>query len=216
MGVEPCGVPRGRLKGSNQMPVEGASRIEKMRTIVFLAMCALIVAFAAPVRPGIVLGESMAPAFHSGQVFLTSRVAGPESVRKGDVVLLAVDDQVFLKRVFALGGETVWLLDAVRHGQQVRRVVRPAEVARLHRLASPYGEPVQLERITVPKEHVYVLGDSAANSYDSRHFGPVPLDTVRGRVVISRLFRLWGPDVEGTSVAMAGERPGRQAESDQP
>jgi signal peptidase I len=84
------------------MPVEGASRIEKMRTIVFLAMCALIVVFAAPVRPGIVLGESMAPAFHSGQVFLTSRVTGPESVRKGDVVLLAVDDQVFLKRVFAL------------------------------------------------------------------------------------------------------------------
>jgi hypothetical protein len=95
-------------------------------------------------------------------------------------------------------------------------VVRPAEVARLHRLASPYGEPVQLERITVPEEHVYVLGDSAANSYDSRHFGPVPLDTVRGRVVISRLFRLWGPDAEGTSVAMAGERPGRRAPSGQP
>jgi signal peptidase I len=75
-------------EGSGSMPVEGACRIERTRTIVFLAMCVLIGILASPMRPGVVLGESMAPTFHSGQVFLTSRVAGREALQKGDVVLL--------------------------------------------------------------------------------------------------------------------------------
>jgi signal peptidase I len=188
------------------MPVEGACRIERTRTIVFLAMCVLIGILASPMRPGVVLGESMAPTFHSGQVFLTSRVAGREALQKGDVVLLAVDDQVFLKRVFALGGESVWLLESVHHGQRLQEVVPARQVPLLLRSKSRYGEGPQLVRLTVPERHVYVLGDSSTNSYDSRHFGPVPLDAVRGRVVVSRLFHLWAPDAESTSVAMARER----------
>ena len=36
-------------------------------------------------------------------------------------------------------------------------------------------------KITVPEHHCFVLGDNRMNSYDSRHFGPVPLATVKGR-----------------------------------
>ena len=37
-------------------------------------------------------------------------------------------------------------------------------------------------RITVPDGHCFVLGDNRNNSSDSRHFGPVPLVDVKGRV----------------------------------
>lgn len=37
------------------------------------------------------------------------------------------------------------------------------------------------EKITVPKHHCFVLGDNRNNSYDSRHFGPVLLATIKGR-----------------------------------
>jgi signal peptidase I len=187
------------------MPIDGASRIERIRTVVFVAMCVLIGVLATPVRPGVVLGESMAPAFHSGQVFLTSRVPNPEGLRKGDVVLVAVDDQVFLKRVFALGGDRVWLLESAADEQEAPQVVLTPDLPRSRPWAPWYGEAVQLHRLTIPEKHVYVLGDSLANSYDSRHFGPVPWEAVRGRVVVSRLFRLWRPDAGGVSLALAGE-----------
>lgn len=38
-------------------------------------------------------------------------------------------------------------------------------------------------RLTVPPGHVWVQGDNLAVSRDSREYGPVPLGTVRGRVL---------------------------------
>ncbi len=37
------------------------------------------------------------------------------------------------------------------------------------------------EKITVPMYHCFVLGDNRNLSHDSRHFGPVPLATIKGR-----------------------------------
>jgi len=37
------------------------------------------------------------------------------------------------------------------------------------------------EKITIPEHHCFVLGDNRNCSRDSRHFGPIPLATIRGR-----------------------------------
>ncbi len=36
-------------------------------------------------------------------------------------------------------------------------------------------------KMTVPKHHCFVLGDNRSLSRDSRHFGPIPLSTIKGR-----------------------------------
>lgn len=61
----------------------------------------------------------------------------------------------------------------------------------------------------VPKGHVWLQGDNARNSTDSRSYGPVPVNSVRARV----FFRCWPPSRVG---AIAGgpealeERRGRR------
>ena len=44
-----------------------------------------------------------------------------------------------------------------------------------------------LTTMTVPQDHVWVEGDNPLYSIDSRHFGPLPLSSLRGRVSL----RLW-------------------------
>jgi signal peptidase I len=46
---------------------------------------------------------------------------------------------------------------------------------------SPETASSDFAKITVPEHHCFVLGDNRNLSRDSRHFGPVPLGTVKGR-----------------------------------
>ena len=53
-------------------------------------------------------------------------------------------------------------------------------------IAAPLGLPQRLSGyfdIQVPQGHIWVAGDNADASHDSRHYGPVPMALVEGRVM---------------------------------
>ena len=191
------------------MLLQTSSKTEKRRTLVLLAMCFATGLVSMPVRPGVVLGESMAPTFHSGQVFLTTRVRHPEALQRGDVVLVGVGGQVFLKRIGAVGGDRLFVLRTSDEGWGAERIIPSGEIGKVQRLVGRYRGLGDLVQFSVPEGHVYVLGDSRSNSYDSRHFGSVPWGAIRGRVVLGPIFQLWGEEGGGAQVAMAGEIGGR-------
>ena len=189
------------------MWLETTSRTEKRRTIVLAMTCLAFVFFAAPYRPGVVLGESMSPTFHSGQVFLTSRLADSDSLCRGDVVLVSVNGQLLLKRIHALGGQRVWALESEESPGTLDRVLSPSELPFVREAVSRHSALGALMEVTVPDGYVFLLGDARQNSLDSRHFGPVPVAGVRARVVVSDLFSLWGQHGgPGAQVALAQER----------
>eukprot|EP00929_Paragymnodinium_shiwhaense_P039475 TRINITY_DN20717_c0_g1_i2.p1 TRINITY_DN20717_c0_g1~~TRINITY_DN20717_c0_g1_i2.p1 ORF type:complete len:180 (+),score=15.52 TRINITY_DN20717_c0_g1_i2:113-652(+) len=116
------------------------------------------------------VGSSMVPVFNpSGDVLLferlTQRLHGFE---KGDVVVAISPkdpEARICKRVVALPGDRV-----------VMRERGP--------------EPVE---IIVPLGHVWLLGDNRSASLDSRHYGPVPIGLLQGKVRL----KLWPPQEIG-------------------
>ena len=83
-------------------------------------------------------------------------------------------DQTFIKRVVAVGGDTIFIRDGlvVRNGRE-----QPAP------FAAPCGDGGGCDMpapIRIPRGSVFLMGDNRGNSDDSRYWGPVPVDWVIG------------------------------------
>ncbi|WFD04269.1 hypothetical protein MOBT1_002974 [Malassezia obtusa] len=109
-------------------------------------------------------------------------------LKLGDMVVAtspADPSRTVCKRILGMGGDTI-LVDP----RDVASGLTDAAVAH-HELArhleGPHGLHHTKRIVTIPKGHVWLAGDNLANSTDSRHYGPVPLALVKGRVV-ARLY----------------------------
>jgi signal peptidase I len=123
------------------------------------------------------------------------------------------DEKDFVKRVIAVGGQTVSCCDS---RNRVMVDGEPLDEPYVYYLPeagparqSPFGP------ITVPEGHLWMMGDSRNNSADSRvpDHGPVPVDNVIGKAsVIVLPFARFGwidaVDPQSTAVGMAGTGEG--------
>ncbi|KAI5122345.1 hypothetical protein M0805_004103 [Coniferiporia weirii] len=85
-----------------------------------------------------------------------------------------------------LRGELVILNSPRKPGAQIcKRVIGlPGDVV----CVDPTGEHApSTEHCVIPKGHVWVVGDNASASIDSRTYGPVPIALIRARV-LARVF----------------------------
>lgn len=132
-------------------------------------------------------GSSMKPTFESGDVVVVDKltgnickVFGTNALDKLDVVVLKSPPDPgkdFIKRVIALPGEKI----QIENGRvYVDDVLIPDEFV-THPKYEHYGPE------EVPKGYYFVLGDNRASSADSRSFGCVPQDYIKGKVRL----RLW-------------------------
>jgi signal peptidase I len=113
--------------------------------------------------------------------------------RRGDVVVFKypVDPKRdFIKRCVAIGGDTV----EIRNKQLVLNGVPQVEPYVVHKSQSvipnqPSVRPSLRARdnfgpYVVPNGTIFCMGDNRDNSSDSRFWGPVPLDNIKGRAVL--------------------------------
>jgi len=130
------------------------------------------------VRIAMATGHSMEPTIKHGQFVIVDRLAKP---KKGDLIAFKSRQKKgpkhFLKRIVALEGDVVRI-----------------NLGRLNLngffVEEPYlKEPMRkrrMEAVTVPKGHVFALGDNRNNSLDSRALGTIPLKDVIGVVKYGR------------------------------
>jgi signal peptidase I len=148
-------------------------------------------ALASPVHPAIVSGESMTPALQPGQVVLCSRDGGSGELKRGDVVLLRRHGQVYIKRIFAMGGERFWQTSGFGGAKPSVSGSYPSllTVGTSIRAWQRRYPRFRFDPVTVPRDSVYVVGDGNS-SEDSRVWGAVPKEQLLGHVVFPTLTRM--------------------------
>jgi signal peptidase I len=150
-----------------------------------------------------------------GDRILANKMAyGKADPEVGDIALFRPPDgnwrTHYVKRIVALGGETVEMKDGVLYvngeplprrqigsgSMQIRgengatrtvsgevfTEVNGSATYKIFLAANPPEAANDFAKTTVPEYHCFVLGDNRNYSLDSRHFGPVPYAAIEARV----------------------------------
>ena len=168
-----------------RMPA-GASMMARLTVVLVSAL-----ALAVPVRMFVidlvaVTGDSMEPTIAAGSVAVVLRCAYGlrcpgngylvrwGQIEPGDIVVGQHIQQVgpaTIKRVFESGPAFLQAAGGVLSGRGGSVGLEPADATRW--AGSTYLRP----------DYVFLVGDNAAVSVDSRSIGPVPIEKIAGRVI---------------------------------
>ena len=184
----------GKSRRERRLEREKKKRRAGVAELVFTAFVAFVLVFGF-VRPFVVEAyriptESMVPTLEVGDRVLASkfiyRIFEPE---RGDIVVfdsVDEDDQTLIKRVVGVAEDEIQVQGGVLYVNdeaQEEPYLNDADQFR-----SYYGPTV------VPEGHIFVMGDNRGNSADSRVFGPLPLENLKGEAFI----RFWPVSKIGT------------------
>lgn len=127
-------------------------------------------------------GACMQPTLATGQrVFILKPAYLFSSPQRGDIIVFQYPldpSKDYIKRVVALPGETVAICGGFVYidGQRLDESLWPVTRDEVR-----YGD---LAERVVPAEHFFVLGDNRPQSEDSRVWGFVPAENVRGKAFL--------------------------------
>jgi len=151
---------------------------------VVVALVISIVLYIFIMTPHEVIGNSMHPTYKNGEYLMankvTYRVTNPQ---RGDVIIFKYSDtQDFIKRIIGLPGDTVMLKD----GQLYVNNKTLDESNYLNDSVYTNGGEFlkEGESKTVPEGEYFVCGDNRPHSSDSRTFGSIKEENIKGKAWI--------------------------------
>lgn len=169
-------------------PTWRTSVVETLDASIFAALLSLLI-ITFVVQAFYIPSGSMEPTLQVDDRILVSKFSYRlGAIERGDVIVFHYPlnpGKDFVKRVVALGGETVELRDGVVliNGDPITELYPTALAGGDRACTSNYGPQ------KIPEGQLFVLGDNRCNSEDSRFFGFVPMQNVVGKA----LFIYWPP-----------------------
>ena len=178
----------------------------------------------SPLRLDRALGPSMLPTIHPlGDLYLRDTGAWQRALNiqkeysVGDVVAIRnpSGQGYSCKRIVGLEGDEVlrygqfadWYKDREDFGIVTPRRVDTYNLAWDDDNGNGCSDKDISQTLIVPPSHVWVEGDNPLFSVDSRHYGPLPMESIRGRLLM-RVWPLWRVDgVRPSPVIMTRKRP---------
>jgi len=159
-----------------------------MGYIIFILVLIIIFTFVIGFNP--IAGNSMVPSLEEGEVLLVSKFhPNLIDVKREDIVIIKKGHKSYIKRVIGLPDETVYVKDN-----------------ELYINDKVYNEPYLEDDIVnedfsftdicsidkcpdnkIPKDMYLVLGDNRENSEDSRDFGLISKEEIKG----VGIFKIW-------------------------
>ena len=174
-------ITRRKAKHRERAPVEKKPPGPISDIVGFLLHLAIVVAavwvvFTYVFGVSIARGETMYPRIRDGDVLFYYRMQ--KDIRTGDVLSATKDGQEVIGRVVAVGGETV---DISPEGQLlVNGNAASEEIFYATYLIS--GGQVTYPH-EVPQDSFFLLSDFRTNGYDSRNYGDVSREEIKGKVI---------------------------------
>lgn len=152
--------------------------MKKISLILGFAFIALLFS-ACSSQPVLVEGTAMMPTFNNGDKLLMDKKVS--DLKRGDVIIFLFPKdrkKSYIKRIIGLPGETI----EIREG----KVYINGQV-----LDEPYvDESYNQQKATfpprlIPEYNYFVLGDNRDNSSDSRYWGTVDKELIKGKYYLT-------------------------------
>jgi signal peptidase I len=179
-----------RERRNNASKKSGGGVLEFL--VILLVSFVLVFGFVRPfvVEAFWIPSASMVPTLKYGDRVLVNKfIYRFTEPQRGDIIVFKSvegDGQDLIKRVVGVPGDEI----AVRGG----KLFVNGEPQKEPYVNKKYPDRSFYAPTTVPKDHVFAMGDNRANSQDSRIFGPVPEKNIEGEAFL----RFWPPDRIGS------------------
>lgn len=141
-----------------------------------------------------VYGSEIDLGFSGNRIFYY-RFPAIRQPRVGDIIVFRYPDDPsrdFIKRCVAVGGQTVEIRDKVLYVDGHPRDEPFAVHKDPRTLPRELGPRDNFGPFVVPQDHLFMMGDNRDNSQDSRFWGALPVNLVKGKAMF--LYWSWDPD----------------------